>query len=117
MILSDRTPVPSFAEGVEVADLVVELTTDSKLCAQRGKKFYLIEKMILMSKDALCAKLGDRLDNVSDGPREKYLHDTLFMIAEIKKRRLIISIESFSLMDKIISVVNEKLKKIEEEGK
>ena len=102
--------------GIEVADLVMELTkTDKDKCQLMGKNNYLIEKMSLkLSKNALCAKLGDRLDNVSDQPAEKYIYDTIRMIKEIKEKRPIISIEARELMDKISTVLEKQIKKIEE---
>ena len=97
--------------GVEVADLVVELTTDPIECSRMGKNNYLIQKMINMSKDAFCAKLGDRFDNISDNPTEKYLLDTRVMISELKEKRENISLEARDLMEMISYTIDKKLKK------
>jgi len=101
--------------GIEVADLVMELTTDKDKCKLMGKNNYLIEKMSFeLSKNALCAKLGDRLDNVSDQPAEKYIYNTIQMIKEIKEKRPVISIEARELMDKISIVLDQQIKLLEE---
>lgn len=52
--------------GWQVLSLVQELTTNKAECEKIGKTNYLANKMINMSSWALCLKLCDRLDNVSD---------------------------------------------------
>lgn len=52
--------------GPQIADLVLELTTDEDIKKYLGKTKYLEIKMKNMSSWALVIKLCDRLDNVSD---------------------------------------------------
>ncbi len=73
--------------GPMVLAIVIELTSDDKLIAQMGKNRFLIEKMILMSSYALVVKLCDRLSNIMDEPKPKYLEDTKLMMLEILERR------------------------------
>lgn len=101
--------------SIQLVDLIIEMKKNNKNLKGIGKNIYLINKMINMSENAFCAKLGDRLDNVSDGPAEKYLYSTLVMINEIKKRRKIISIEAQDLMDMIVTVCTKKIDKLKEE--
>jgi len=50
----------------EVADLVAQLTSNSKEIDKMGKPEYLLQKMIKMSSNSLTIKLADRLHNLSD---------------------------------------------------
>lgn len=52
--------------GNSIASLVLELTNDKEMVKLIGKTNYLSIKMKSMSSYALCLKLYDRLDNVSD---------------------------------------------------
>ena len=52
--------------GNSIASLVLELTNDKEKVKLIGKTNYLSMKMKNMSNYALCLKLCDRLDNVSD---------------------------------------------------
>jgi (p)ppGpp synthase/HD superfamily hydrolase len=52
--------------GYIVAALVEELSTNKEECERLGKAVYLSAKLLGMSSYALCIKLADRLDNVSD---------------------------------------------------
>lgn len=52
--------------GNAIASLVLELTNDKEMVKLIGKTDYLSIKMKNMSHYALCLKLCDRLDNVSD---------------------------------------------------
>lgn len=98
----------------ELAELMTKLTKEMQNDVKGlGKNIYLIYKMIYMSKNALCGKLGDRLDNVSDAPPEKYMNATLLMINKIKERRMVISIEAQELMDNILNVIYKKKRKKE----
>jgi len=63
-----------------VASIVMELTSDSKATKDLGKNEYLKWKMSNMSKYALTLKLLDRLSNVMDNPKKKYLEDTKELI-------------------------------------
>jgi (p)ppGpp synthase/HD superfamily hydrolase len=51
--------------GLEVANLVKELTSNDDEIAKVGKAQYLLNKMNHMSSDALLVKLADRCDNTS----------------------------------------------------
>ena len=50
----------------EVADVVKQLTSDSKEIAIVGKPKYLFDKMVKMTDNSLSIKLADRLHNLSD---------------------------------------------------
>jgi len=52
--------------GNDVGGLVKELTSDNHAIKIEGKTKYLIDKMLNMTSWALCIKLCDRLDNVTD---------------------------------------------------
>lgn len=52
--------------GNAIASIVLELTSDKEMINLIGKTHYLSIKMKNMSSYALCLKLCDRLDNVSD---------------------------------------------------
>lgn len=73
--------------GPLVASIVMELTSDEEMIKQMGKNEYLIDKMLKMSKYAFILKLVDRLANVSDQPREKYVHNTIVMMETLLEKR------------------------------
>jgi (p)ppGpp synthase/HD superfamily hydrolase len=79
--------------GKKVADLVKELTSDDEMISVMGKSDYLINKMLLMSNDALIIKLCDRLQNISDSYnasksfRDKYYKETKYIIDRLKSER------------------------------
>ena len=68
--------------GIQVASIVLELTTDEDLKNEIGKETYLKFKMKNMSSWALVIKLCDRLDNITDSKnsdekfRQKYIKET-----------------------------------------
>ena len=99
---------------IELSKLIIKLTKDVKDIRGIGKNIYLIDKMINMTKNALCAKFGDRLDNVSDQPPVKYLDSTLIMLEEIKIGREILSIESQELMGMIDMVCSKEIRQAKE---
>ena len=79
--------------GLEVMNLVKELTSKDKLLDMLGKKNYLLNKMINMSNDALTIKLCDRLQNISDHFsasekfRKNYYNETRYIIDGLKASR------------------------------
>ena len=79
--------------GSEIAEVVLELTTDEELKNEIGKSRYLELKMKNMSSWALTIKLCDRLDNVSDLMntnekfRTKYVNETQEIISYLLKNR------------------------------
>lgn len=73
--------------GAEVMSLVQALTSDPEEIKRLGKNEYLKKKMVGMSSYALVIKLVDRLSNVLDNPTEKYIRDTLELMAYLKKNR------------------------------
>lgn len=79
--------------GVEVADIVKELTSKEDLLDVMGKPEYLLDKMATMSDDALTVKLCDRLQNLSDHFsasdkfRQKYYTETRYIIDGLKGHR------------------------------
>jgi (p)ppGpp synthase/HD superfamily hydrolase len=80
--------------GKEVADIVLELTSDNNEIKYKyeSKTLYLIQKLIKMS-DALIVKLSDRLQNISDAFttsekfRKNYFDETCKIIDELVKVR------------------------------
>ena len=79
--------------GYHVAALVSELTLDKEKYELLGKKEYLAQELVKMSSYALCIKLCDRLDNVSDMEsmsqefRERYKDETLYMMKQLHLNR------------------------------
>ena len=73
--------------GDTVADIVEELTSDEDEVKRLSKNTYLISKMSEMSKGAFEVKLCDRLSNISDKPREKYVRNTLEMMTQLQQNR------------------------------
>lgn len=73
--------------GPLVASLVMELTSDKIMIKKFGKKEYIKNKMINMSKYAFILKLLDRFSNIIDEPRTKYVYDTIETLDFIKTNR------------------------------
>lgn len=79
--------------GVEVANLVKELTSIEEYVDILGKADYLLDKMYTMSDDALLIKLCDRLQNLSDhytaskSFRQKYFEETKYIIDNLSDER------------------------------
>lgn len=92
--------------GYRVAALVEELTTDKAECKRLGKTEYLTRKMLKMSSYALCIKLADRLDNISDGPAEKTLLETRDIVNSLESGRKLTATHS-----RLIGLIKERLKK------
>ena len=80
--------------GYNVASIVEELTSDKEAIKEKGKEVYLLDKMLKMSSYALCIKLCDRLDNVSDMKdmsdefREKTINQTNYILNGLFERKL-----------------------------
>lgn len=80
--------------GIQVASIVMELTSDKEEIKNIGKQEYLANKMLKMSSYALVIKLCDRLDNVNDmnnmslSFKEKYSSETLYIITRLRERKL-----------------------------
>ena len=70
-----------------VASLVLDLTSDPEEIKKIGKTAYLTKKMIGMSNYALIIKLCDRLSNVMDSPRPKYLDSTREILDALEAAR------------------------------
>ena len=81
--------------GKEVADTVLDLTTNEDEKDLMGKKEYLADKMTNMTSYALVVKLCDRLHNVSDlhkmkdSFRERYTIETHYILDYIDKHRIL----------------------------
>lgn len=90
--------------GKEVADIVVELTTDKdilKTVYDNNKQEYILHKMKNMRSKALTAKLSDRLENLSDGltdidgvTRVKYAKQTIYILERLDVRNMCNSVKS-----------------------
>ena len=103
--------------GKEIADLVVEMTTDEKIKKEMGKNPYLIQKMSFeLSDNALLCKLGDRLDNISDQPRDQYILDTVTMMGQLIINRPNMTIECREMHQSINFVLAKKLAIINEKA-
>ncbi len=82
----------TFAELAErfsplVASLVLELSNDAEKVAKLGKLEYQTKKLLGMSSYGLVIKLADRLHNISDGPTEKMVCDTLELMRRLRAGR------------------------------
>lgn len=79
--------------GHNVAALVEELTSDKEQIRLQGKAQYLLNRMVSMSSYALCIKLCDRLDNLSDMDqmsdefRKRTISDNRHIVSELEGRR------------------------------
>ena len=79
--------------GIQVASIVLELTTNEDLKNEIGKETYLKYKMKNMSSWALVIKLCDRLDNITDSKnsnkefRDKYKKETETIINYLLNNR------------------------------
>jgi (p)ppGpp synthase/HD superfamily hydrolase len=82
--------------GSRVADMVMELTSDSSEIEHKwggDKCGYLIQKMTNMSDDSLIIKLSDRLQNISDAFtasekfRNNYFNETSKIVEAIESGR------------------------------
>ena len=80
--------------GREVADLVLEVTSDEKdMIAAGGKRMYLANKVCNISSDALTIKLADRFHNVlflehDSTPKEfiiRYFKETRFIFFTLEE--------------------------------
>lgn len=97
--------------GYHVAGLVEELTLDKSKYETVGKSKYLAEEMIKMSSYALCIKLCDRLDNISDMKSmdrefvKKYISETKYILDRLEKDRPKLTSTHHSLIDEIKQVI------------
>lgn len=96
--------------GIQVASIVLELTTDEDLKKEIGKEKYLKYKMKNMSSWALVIKLCDRLDNITDSKntnkefRDKYEKETEAIIDYLINNR--------KLSKTHLSIIKEILKEL-----
>lgn len=108
--------------GIDVANLVLGVTSDEEELKRLGKTQYLIQKMINMSQRELVIKLADRLDNVSDLSTakskewaDKYRQQTREIIQAVAEKlpALIHRDDSFSgghrLLLDLIQKISEKI--------
>jgi len=100
--------------GPLVAAIVMELTSDDKMIKKIGKNEYLKKKMLNMSKYAFVLKLIDRLANISDGPTQRYLENTLELIEFVSLNREDMSQTQKIVIDEINRTCHEKLLKFDE---
>jgi len=95
--------------GEMTLSLVEELTSDDEEIKRIGKNAHLIKKMLKMSSYALVIKLCDRLSNVVDKPKMKYLEDTAELMLALEERKL--SNTHRAIMIEINKVVIKRLTK------
>jgi len=67
--------------GSGIASIVEELTSDSVKQKEQGKKHYLLNKIVNMSKEARIIKLADRLHNIL------YLQGDIVPLTFVKNKR------------------------------
>lgn len=96
--------------GPLVASIVMELTSDEESIEKMGKNEYLKNKMVNMSKYALTLKLVDRLANILDTPKQKYIQDTLVLVSYINENREELNNTQENIIKDIIIACEEKLK-------
>ncbi len=100
--------------GEVVASQVMELSTASCACRIEGKDHYLCHKMEHMTSYALCIKLADRLDNISDldhstpEKRERMYRQTDTIISYLAERIKFTSSQQ-RIVDKIQKVLKKKM--------
>ena len=93
-----------------IADMVKDVTSDTKKIAVMGKPNYLADKMINMSDNALTIKLADRLHNLDDintsSPdfAEKMYNQTTFILDRLVYKRSLKPIHK-----KLIRLINKQL--------
>jgi len=73
--------------GKLVGDLVSELTSNEEEIKKLGKKEYIKKRLLELSSYGLVLKLIDRLSNILDNPREKYVKDTIESMIFLEKNR------------------------------
>ncbi len=99
--------------GLEVASLVMEVTSSGYVPKMIGKQVYLAHKMRYMSSYALIIKLADRLDNINDLKNmpieriKKTFFDTIYMVSYIENKRILTKAQS-----DIIQAIRERLEVI-----
>lgn len=96
--------------GPLVASIVIELTSDEVKIKEIGKNEYLKQKMLLMSKYSFTVKLVDRLANILDNPKEKYLQDTRNLMDFLTDNREELTNTQKDIMIEIYSILNKKEK-------
>lgn len=69
--------------GKRIADIVEEVTDNTQLKKELGKKAYWLYAWQNMSPQALTIKLYDRLDNIQDRPTVKYVTNTLEVLHQL----------------------------------
>ncbi len=108
--------------GSDVANLVLEVTTDEKLKNKIGKLNYLKDKVLNISHDALILKLSDRLDNVRDlvnANKEfqiKYSNETYELINHLMNNRKLLNIHKkicLNIVNRLIEYNNLTIEKEE----
>jgi len=105
------------AFGKEIADIVLALTSNKAKIKIMGKNEYLIHKMsFILTDNELLGKLGDRLDNISDEPADKYILDTIVMMKELQENRPNMTVECNEAIMRINIVLNEKVAIINEKA-
>lgn len=114
--------------GLQIASLVLELTTDEEIKKYLGKTKYLEIKMKNMSNWALLIKLCDRLDNVSDlmtsseSFRNRYARETIDILnyllsnRELSDTHINIIKSILSTLDKCSVESNDFVTKIQSAG-
>ena len=83
-----------------IANLVLELTSDSLEIKKTSKCEYLKRKMLGMSSYGLFIKLCDRLSNLRDNPTEKSKNDTKAILEFLKANRRL-SLSQLSVIQEI----------------
>ncbi len=103
--------------GKLVASLVKELSNEKEKINKIGKKEYLAKKMSNPKKTsswALCIKLSDRMDNLSDlnktNPdfKKKYVNETEYIVKKLKEKRKLTQTQKNLIKD--IKKILEKVK-------
>ena len=98
--------------GKEIADIVLELSSDKTKQKELGKDVYLSNKMLEMKDKTLIIKLCDRLDNVAgldevdDAFNEKYIRETIYIINYLLLYR--------ELNNTHLHIINDIMKRIKE---
>ena len=97
--------------GKTCKDIILELTNPKGLKrAQKGP--YLAKQMPKMSNEALCIKLADRLDNITDlnllsiEKRNRYLHETQYILYKLENTDRKLTQEQNHLLSSLHSTID-----------
>jgi hypothetical protein len=109
-----ETMIDSF--GVNVTNLVLELTNDTKIIKKIGKETYMNDKLVNLSNEALLIKLADFYHNLSSQPGEKQLDRMVKNIQFLKTHRKLRG-NVKEMFNAVVSLIEMKFGKLNNKDK